>query len=116
MSTIEIEYRDATCPKCGHRDSEATESLLGPGETVPEDWHDYHAPPVYEAVSCYQAVCDRCGKHVTDYGEWCAVGPTPEAMWEFMEDWQHIDGRDLCPSCWWIDDNDQVREVHNGRS
>lgn len=111
MSTVEVECRDATCPKCGRTESEMTESLLGPGETVPEDWHDYHAPPVYETVPCYQAVCDHCGQHVTEYGDWCAIGPTPEAMWAFMEDWQHIGGRDLCPSCWFYNDNDEIEEI-----
>lgn len=111
MSTVEVECRDAICPECGRRDSEDTESLLGPGETVHESWFDYHAAPVYETVPCYQAVCDHCGEHVTEYGEWSAIGPTPEAMWECLPDWQHIDGRDLCERCWFYNDNDEIEEV-----
>lgn len=110
MSTVEVECRDAKCPKCGRTESEMTEALLGKGEEVPEEWHDYHAPPVYETVICYQAVCDRCGERVTDYGDWCAIGPTPGEMWECLPDWQHLDGRDLCEDCWWIDDNDEIVE------
>ena len=110
MSTVEVECRDATCPECGRTESEMTESLLGPGETVDESWFDYHAPPVYETVICYQAVCDRCGLHVTEYGEWSAIGPE-WWLWESLPDWQHIDGRDLCERCWFINDNDEVQEV-----
>lgn len=110
MSTVEVECRDAKCPRCGRTEAEMTESLLGPGEEVPEEWHDYHAPPVYETVICYQAVCDHCGLHVTEYGEWNAL--TPEwFLWESLPDWRHLYGRDLCPSCWFIDDNDKIQEV-----
>ena len=113
MTAIEIEYRDATCPRCGALASEYLERLLQPGELV--EMCDCGVEPEYTPVSCYQAVCDRCGEHVTEYGDWRAL--TPEWwLWESLPDWQHIDGRDLCPSCWWIDDNDQIREVHNGRS
>lgn len=111
MSTVEVECRDAKCPKCGRTESEMTESLLGPGETVHESWFDYHEPPVYETVICYQAVCDHCGEHVTDYGdEWIAVTPR-WMLWECLPDWERIGGRDLCPSCWFINDNDEIEEV-----
>ena len=109
MGTVEVECRDAICPECGRRDSEATERLMDKGETVPDEWFDYHAPPVYEAVTCYQAVCDRCGEHVTEYGEYNAL--TPEwFLWESLPDWRHIWGRDLCPNCWFINDNDEIEE------
>ena len=110
MSTVEVECRDATCPECGSKNSEDTEALMGPGETVPDEWFNYHAPPVYETVTCYQAVCDHCGEHVTEYGEWSALTPL-WFLWESLPDWQHLGGRDLCPECWWIDDNDEIQEV-----
>ena len=110
MSTVEVECRDATCPKCGRKNSEDTEFLMGKGETVHKSWFDYHAPPVYETVICYQAVCDRCGLHVTDYGGWSALSPE-SWLWECLPDWERIDGRDLCERCWWIDDNDEIKEV-----
>lgn len=114
MSTVEVEFQNAECPKCGVEAIEFFNRYLRTSELV--EMCDCGVEPEYTPVYCYQAVCDRCGEHVTDYGDWCAIGPTPEAMWAFMGDWQHIGGRDLCPSCWWIDDNDQIREVHNGRS
>jgi hypothetical protein len=110
VSTVEVECRDATCPECGRKNSENTEVLMGPGETVHESWFDYHAPPVYETVTCYQAVCDHCGHRETEYDQWNAVAPR-WALWECLPDWQHINGRDLCPECWWIDDNDEIQEV-----
>lgn len=110
MSTVEVEYRDAVCPKCGHKNSEYAEALMDKDETVGDEWFDCHDAPVYETVICYQAVCDRCGDHVTEYGEYNAL--TPEwFLWESLPDWQYIDGRDLCPSCWWVDDNDDIQEV-----
>lgn len=110
MSVVEVEYRDATCLKCGHKNSEYAEALMDKDETVGGEWFTYHDAPVYETVVCYQAVCDRCGEHVTEYGEYSAI--TPEwFLWESLPDWQHIDGRDLCPSCWWVDDNDDIQEV-----
>lgn len=111
MSTVEVECRDATCPECGRRNSEDTEVLMGPGETVHESWFGYHAPPVYETVTCYQAVCDRCGEHVTEYGGWKAVTPR-WVLWECLPDWQHINGRDLCERCWFYNDNDEIQEVN----
>ena len=110
MSTVEVECRDAKCPKCGRTYADENEALLGKGEEVPEDWHADHAPLVYETVTCYQAVCDHCGLHVTEYGEWNAL--TPEwFLWESLPDWRHIDGRDLCERCWFINDNDEIQEV-----
>lgn len=110
MSTVEMEFREATCPKCGALASEYLERYLRPGE-IPFFGICYcDVPLAYETVHCYQAVCDHCGEHVTDYGDWCAIGPTPEDMWDFMEDWQHINGRDLCERCWFINDNDEIQE------
>ena len=109
MSTVEVEYREATCPRCGALASEYLERLLQPGELV--DMCDCGVEPEYTPVSCYQAVCDHCGHHQEDYGDWSAIGPTPEDMWDLREDWQHIGGRDLCPRCWFINDNDEVQEV-----
>lgn len=113
MTAIELEYRDATCRTCSTHVSDFLGRYLKPGETAPHGWCwcGCDTPSLYEPVTCYQAVCDHCGQHVTEYAEWCAIGPTPEAMWDFMEDWQHIDGRDLCPKCWFINDNDQIQEV-----
>ncbi len=109
MSTVEVEYRDAECPKCGRDAVWIYERYLRPGETA--DLCDCGVEPVYTPVHCYQAVCDRCGEHVTDYGEWCAIGPTPEDMWDYLEGWEHIGGRDLCETCWCIDENDEITEV-----
>lgn len=109
MSTFEVKCRDATCPKCGRKNSEDTEFLMGPAETVPDEWFDYHAPPVYETVICYQAVCDHCGEHVTEYGEWYAFSDR-WMLWDCLPDWQHIDGHDLCERCWFINDNDEIEE------
>ena len=110
MSTVEVECRDAKCPKCGHRNSEYTERLMDKDETVDESWFDDHAPPVYETVICYQAVCDHCGEHVTEYDQWNALAPE-WFLWDALPDWEHINGRDLCPNCWFINDNDEVKEV-----
>lgn len=110
MSTVEIEYREATCPKCGALASEYLERYMQPGE-IPFFGICYcDVPLVYEPVCCYQAVCDHCGEHVTEYAEWSAIGTTPEDMWEYLPDWQHIDGRDLCEKCWFINDNDEIEE------
>lgn len=110
MSTVEVECRDAKCPECGRTYADENEALLGKGEEVPEDWYADHEPPVYETVPSYQAVCDRCGEHVTDYGECNALSPE-WWLWESLPDWKHIDGRDLCPNCWRYNDNDEIEEV-----
>ena len=110
MSTVEIEYREATCPKCGALASEYLERYMQPGECLFFGICYCAVPPVYETVPCYQAVCDHCGHHQEDYGDWCAIGTTPEDMWEYLPDWQHIDGRDLCEKCWFINDNDEIEE------
>lgn len=110
MSTVEVEFREATCPRCGALASEYFERYLRPGE-IPFFGICYcDVPLVYEKVFCYQAVCDRCGQHVTEYGEWSAL--TPEWwLWDSLPDWRHLYGRDLCPSCWFIDDNDEIEEL-----
>ena len=110
MSTVEVEYLEATCPRCGALASEYFERYLRPGEIPFFGICHCDVPLVYEAVSCYQAVCDHCGLHVTEYGEWSAL--TPEwFLWESLPNWRHIDGRDLCPNCWFINDNDEIEEV-----
>ena len=110
MTAIELEYRDATCRTCSTHVSDFLGRYLKPGETAPPGWCGCETSPVYEPVPCYQAVCDHCGQHVTEYGEWNAL--TPEwFLWESLPDWRHIWGRDLCPSCWFINDNDQIQEV-----
>ena len=108
MSTVEVECQNAECPKCGVEAVEIFDRYLEPGETV--EMCDCGVEPEYTPVSCWQAVCDRCGEHVTDYGDWCAIGPTPSDMWECLPDWKHLNGRDLCEDCWWIDDNDEIVE------
>lgn len=108
MSTVEVEFQNAECPKCGVEALEYFDRYLRTSELV--EMCDCGVEPEYTPVSCYQAVCDHCGLHVTEYGEWSAL--TPEwFLWESLHGWRHIDGRDLCPSCWWIDDNDEVQEV-----
>ena len=111
MSTVEIECRDAQCPKCGALASEHFERYLEPGELAFFGICYCDVKPVYMPVHAYQAVCDRCGEHVKDYGECSAIGPTPGAMWEYLPDWEHIEGRDLCPCCWHYNDNDEIKEV-----
>lgn len=112
MSTVEIECRDATCPDCNYTIHDLIESYLPKGEVVPEGWHHGHRPPVYTPVMTYQAVCDRCGWHVTDYGGWSSIGDTPGQMFECLPDWEHIGGRDLCPGCWqYNDDTGDIEEV-----
>ena len=108
MSTVEVEFQNAECPMCGVEALEYFDRYLRPEEVV--EMCDCYYEPEYTPVYCYQAVCDRCGEHVTEYDQWSAL--TPEwFLWESLPDWQHIDGRDLCPSCWWIDDNDEIQEV-----
>lgn len=109
MSTVAIEFQNAECPKCGVEALEYFDRYLRPEEVV--EMCDCGVEPEYTPVHCYQAVCDRCGEHVTEYGEWCAIGPTPGDMWEYLEDWEHIGGRDLCPGCWHINNNDEIEEV-----
>lgn len=110
MSAVEIEYRDATCPKCGALASEYLERYLRPGEIPFFGICHCDVPLVYEPVCCYQAVCDHCGEHVTEYDQWSAL--TPEwFLWDSLPDWRHINGRDLCPSCWLINDNDEIEET-----
>ena len=108
MSTVELEFQNAECPKCGVEVLESFERYLRLGETA--ELCDCGVEPEYTPVSCYQAVCDHCGEHVTEYGEWSAIGPE-WWLWESLPDWQHIDGRDLCERCWFINDNDEVQEV-----
>lgn len=108
MSTVEVEFQNAECPKCGVEALEYFDGYLRPEEVV--EMCDCGVEPTYTPVSCYQAVCDHCGLHVTEYGEWSALSPE-SWLWESLPDWEHIGGRDLCSSCWWIDDNDQIREV-----
>ena len=108
MSVVKLLYTDAKCPKCGVEAVEIFDRYLQPGETV--ELCDCGVELEYTPVSCYQAVCDRCGEHVTDYGDWCAIGPTLSDMWECLPDWLHLNGRDLCEDCWWVDDNDEVVE------
>lgn len=110
MSTVEVEYREATCPKCGALASEHFERYLRPGEIPFFGICHCDVPLVYEPVCCYQAVCDHCGEHVTEYGGWKAMTPR-WVLWECLPDWQHLGGRDLCPCCWFYNDNDEVQEV-----
>lgn len=111
MSTVAIEYREATCPKCGALASEHLERYLRPGEYPFFGICYCEVPLVYETVHCYQAVCDGCGQHVTDYGDWSAIGNTPEDMWEFLPDWEHPGGRDLCEKCCSTNENDESHEA-----
>lgn len=108
MSTVEVEYRDAECPVCGVEALEYFDRYLRTSELV--EMCGCGVEPEYERVYCYQAVCDHCGDHVTEYGEYNAL--TPEwFLWESLPDWQHIGGRDLCSACWWMNDNDEIKEV-----
>ncbi len=124
MSVVKLLYTDAKCPRCGMVWSDVNEWYLPYGNTVwdhivddygPYVWCDCGVEPIYLDAPGYQAVCDRCGQHVTDYG-WHdgeimeSMGPTPNEMWECLPDWQHMNGRDLCEDCWWIDDNDEIVE------
>lgn len=124
MSVVKLLYTDATCPKCGIVLSDINSWCLPHGDLIEgyldEDegtcWCDCGVEPVYEDVPSYQAVCDRCGLRVEDYGWWDgapirSMGPTPGEMWECLPDWQHLDGRDLCEDCWWVsDDDDKIVE------
>lgn len=110
MSTVAFECRDADCPKCRTNLFDVQERALRPGETV-EELCECGVEPVYSTYYAYQAVCDRCGYHEEDYGGWAAIGPDPESMWECVDDWEHIGGRDLCPDCWFINDNDEPEEL-----
>lgn len=124
MSVVKLLYTDAKCPKCGIVWSDVNEWFMTHGHTVwdhlvddydPYIWCGCDVAPIYSDAPGWQAVCDRCGLHVKDYG-WHdgaivqSMGPTPGEMWESLPDWQHLDGRDLCEDCWWIDDNDEIVE------
>lgn len=123
MNVVKLLSTDAQCPKCGIVWSDINSWCLPHGDRIEgyldEDegtcWCDCGVEPVYEDVPFYQAICDRCGLHVKDYG-WHdgsivqAVGPRVLDLWESLPDWQHLDGRDLCEDCWWIDDNDKIVE------
>ena len=49
-------------------------------------------------VTYYIAVCDCCGADAT-YGDYSAMSDPSDAL-EWAEDWDTIDGADLCPNCW----------------
>lgn len=97
MSTVAIEFQNAECPKCGVKALEHFDRYLQTNELV--EMCDCGVEPTYTRVDCYQAVCDRCGEHVTDYGDWAAIGPTPDAMWECLPDWYHTPAGDFCEAC-----------------
>lgn len=110
MSTVEVEFQNAGCPKCGVEALEYFDHYLRTSELV--EMCDCGVELEYTPVSCYQAVCDHCGKHITNYGDWCAIGPTQEAMWDSLPDWKHLDGRDLCEDCWRVSDDEIMDEPH----
>ena len=75
MSTVAIEFQNAECPMCGVEALEYFDRYLRPEESV--EMCDCGVELEYTRVYCYQAVCDHCGEHVTEYGDWAAIGPTP---------------------------------------
>ena len=89
MSVVKLLYADAKCPRCGMVWFDVNEDWLPRGDEAP-DWAVCRlcgVETVYQDASRYQAVCDRCGLRVEDYGWWDgapirSMGPTPNEMWE----------------------------------
>ena len=60
-------------------------------------------------VTYYQAKCDRCGYIETDYGEFSAMADRSDVITLAYESgWESIGDLDLCPDCYFINDDDEV--------
>jgi hypothetical protein len=74
----------------------------------------FHWEPVIRSVTCYQAMCDRCGKAAVrgDYTAWVSAEQAEDAA--VAGEWVKLDdgpdaGKLLCDDCWtWSDDEQHV--------
>lgn len=64
-------------------------------------------------VTYYQAKCDRCGYIEEDYDDFSAFADSVRVLDEVYSyhDWVDIDGRDLCPDCYVLNDDEEPVEV-----
>lgn len=54
--------------------------------------------------SCYDIICDRCGKSLTEESNICYPDSNSASMVAEQSGWQEIGSKHYCPDCYELDD------------
>lgn len=54
--------------------------------------------------SCYDIICDRCGKSLTKLSGDCYPDTNSAEMVALQSDWKEINGKHYCPDCYEVDE------------
>ena len=54
--------------------------------------------------SCYDIICDRCGKSLTEESEMCYPDKDSSLMVAKQSEWRGIGGKDYCRDCYELDE------------
>ena len=55
-------------------------------------------------VTCYDIICDRCGKSFSEESEMCYTDKNSALMVAEQSEWMDINGKHYCPDCYELDE------------